>query len=56
MTRTPCPSGKRGSYATWSEGVGAAVRVSRVLGPVRLYACPDCGRWHLTRLPRWVAR
>jgi hypothetical protein len=56
MSRKPCPSGKRGAYPSWWHAVPAAVRVSRVLGPVRAYECPHCGMWHLTRRPTWTER
>lgn len=56
MTRKPCPSRKRGSYADFGMAAAAALRVSRHLGPIRCYHCPDCGRWHLTRIARWIER
>lgn len=55
MSRNPCSSKKRG-YADQMTAIAAAVRVSRNLGPLRIYDCPECGALHLTRLPRWVER
>jgi hypothetical protein len=55
MSRNPCPSKKRG-YPDQMRAIAAAVRVSRNLGPLRIYDCPHCGLLHLTRLKVWVER
>lgn len=49
-----CPSGKKGCYPDFGTACAAALRVSRIVGPLRCYLCPDCGRWHLTRRKTWV--
>jgi hypothetical protein len=42
-----CPSGKQSHPDQRSAAVVARKR-SRTAGPLRIYPCPDCGRWHLT--------
>ncbi len=54
MSKEPrgCPAGKR-SYGTWAEADEALrqVRARRRRGQreKRVYRCPDCGLYHLTR-------
>lgn len=50
-----CSSHKRG-YTDQMQAIAAAIRVSRSLGPLRIYSCPECGRLHLTRLAVWTER
>lgn len=56
MSRRPCPTGKRGAYRDMGEAIGAALRASRHLGPLRIYPCPMCGLLHLSRYREWVDR
>lgn len=50
--KSDCPS-RKVAYLTFGTAVAGALRVSRHVGPVRVYQCPYCGRWHLTRLREW---
>ena len=51
-----CPSGKTGAYADYETAIAAAIRCSVKLGPLRIYECPDCRAFHLTRRPTWKAQ
>lgn len=43
------PTGKT-RFDDPGSAYAAALRLSHTLGrPIRAYACPDCGGWHLTR-------
>lgn len=48
-------SGKR-SYPDELRAIAAAIRCSAKRGvPLRVYECPSCHGWHLTRRKAWVA-
>lgn len=44
--------GKR-RHPTQIAAIAAALRLSRFNRPLRVYQCPDCGGWHLTKKPTW---
>lgn len=50
--KSSCPS-RKVRFKSFGEAVAAALRVSRHAGPLRVYDCPDCPGWHLTRLRDW---
>lgn len=33
------------------QAIAAAIRLSRRGTPLRVYRCPDCETWHLTKQP-----
>lgn len=41
-------TGKR-QYDDYSEAAHVALKRSRYAGPLRIYKCPSCGSWHLTK-------
>lgn len=44
---------KRG-YPTQAAAIGVGLRASRKTGAaLRVYRCPACGAWHLTKRRRW---
>lgn len=47
-----CPT-KKIRFPSWSTAVGAAVRLSSKVGALRIYKCPLCDGFHLTRLREW---
>lgn len=50
-----CPTGKR-RHPDELTAIASAIRCSARRGtPLRVYLCPDCDGWHLTRRARWVA-
>lgn len=49
----PCGCGKR-RFSGQPEAFAAALRVSKYVGPLRVYECPrKAGSYHLTRLREW---
>jgi hypothetical protein len=41
-------------YTSEHKAIGAAIRSSRRGGlPLRVYQCPGCHGWHLTKRPVW---
>lgn len=46
-------SGKR-RHKTQTSAIAAALRLSRRGHPLRVYRCPTCGDWHLTKRPTWT--
>ncbi|PZU32768.1 MAG: hypothetical protein DI576_08445 [Actinomyces sp.] len=45
-------TGKR-QYGDYGEAARVALRRSRYAGPLRIYECPLCGSWHLTKRRSW---
>ncbi|AXR74281.1 hypothetical protein DCC27_008220 [Auritidibacter sp. NML130574] len=45
-------TGKR-RYDDYGEAAGVALRRSRHAGSLRIYECPSCGSWHLTKRRSW---
>ena len=43
--------GKR-RHPTETSAIAAAIRLSRFNRPLRVYHCPACGHWHLTKTPK----
>jgi hypothetical protein len=42
--------GRKRRHPTQLDAIASAIRCSARAGhPLRVYACPDCGGWHLTR-------
>lgn len=39
----------RRRFPTEAEAVTVAIGRARHVGPLRVYACPGCGGWHLTK-------
>lgn len=51
--RTECPASGKKQYHTYSSAVSVAVQRSRHVGPLRVYRCPECKKWHLTKRRVW---
>jgi predicted RNA-binding Zn-ribbon protein involved in translation (DUF1610 family) len=48
-----CPSGKRTYYKERAATRAITVAAKRgELDPLRHYLCPECGKWHLSRVRR----
>ncbi|KAB1943091.1 hypothetical protein F8227_16020 [Brevibacterium linens ATCC 9172] len=45
-------TGKR-QYGDYGDAARVALRRSRYAGPLRIYECPSCGAWHLTKRRSW---
>lgn len=45
-------TGKR-QYDDYGDAAHVALRRSRYAGPLRIYECPSCGSWHLTKRRSW---
>lgn len=51
----PDKCGTKHRYRDELDAIGAAIRCSAKRGtPLRVYRCPDCGDWHLTKRRTWV--
>ena len=47
------PCGKR-RCATYEDALAYLLRLSRLSkDPLRIYECPTCSGWHLTKRPDW---
>lgn len=56
MTVAVCMASGKHRYPTWSAAVGPAVRSTQRAGrPMRIYRCPDCAGYHLTKRIKWEA-
>lgn len=57
MTAAVChPTGKH-RYPAWDIAVRYALRASKRAGrPMRVYECPACHGFHLTRRTTWTER
>lgn len=44
--------GKR-RHRSQMSAIAAAIRLSRNNVPLRVYQCPACHGWHLTKKPTW---
>lgn len=39
---------------SYDQAIGYALHLTRRCGhPLRIYACPTCGGWHVTKRARW---
>jgi hypothetical protein len=61
-TRRPKQEGKHRckgcdkiSFPTQDKAYAAALRLSRIVGAIRVYPCPHAPGWHLTRRYDWVS-
>lgn len=52
MPSRKCPSGKR-RHEDEMAAIAAALRRSRSGTPLRVYPCPTCGGYHLTKMRKW---
>jgi hypothetical protein len=41
---------------TYEGAIAAAIRLSRHNVPLRIYPCPDCGTWHVTKRSSYQER
>lgn len=48
-----CETTHKQRFPDFDTAAAAALRVSRKVGPLRCYPCPDCKGWHFTRIKIW---
>lgn len=48
-----CDTSRKQRFPDFDAAAAAALRVSRKVGPLRCYECPDCRGWHFTRIKIW---
>lgn len=52
-----CPASGKHTHSTFEAAVPYALRRSRATGrPFRIYACPHCTGFHLTKRATWTER
>jgi hypothetical protein len=57
MTATICLTSGKHRHPTWAATVGPALRAAKRSGrPMRIYHCPACGGFHMTKLAVWIDR
>jgi len=44
-----CSETGKHRYEDYRDAARVALRRSRYAGPLRIYRCPSCGSWHLTK-------
>lgn len=49
-----CPACGKHAYPNEYAAYGAALRRSRSVGPLRVYACPEGHGWHITKRRTWA--
>ncbi|PAT04916.1 hypothetical protein CKJ85_01965 [Corynebacterium sp. NML 150383] len=53
VERVLCSETGKREYEHYDDAVHVALKWSRRAGPLRIYECPSCGSWHLTKRPDW---
>lgn len=57
MTATVCLTTGKHRHPTWRAAVGPTLRAARRSGrPMRIYHCPHCAGFHMTKLTVWIER
>lgn len=49
VSRVQCGETGKLQYEDYGDAVRVAVMRSRYAGPLRIYECPSCRSWHLTK-------
>lgn len=52
-SRVLCSETGKRQYDDYDDAARVALRRSRYAGPLRIYECPSCGSWHLTKRRGW---
>lgn len=57
MTATICLASGKHRHDTWAQAVGPALRASQRAGrAMRIYHCPGCDGFHMTKLAVWIEK